>query len=584
MSVTAESVGNTAETRGVPALIARARGAAAVSYAAVFASYGVLVLVMWVPFGTRNGMPYETAFPYASETTSWFDGFFYRADDLRPYTSVFYHLSYLISEATGHTGSFLAYQLVYAGLWFGRGVLVFLILAALFNRTSLIAYLGGALTIAHASDEALNWVGQMNQFGMIFWLLLSLWLFVRSLLSSSVGRSLAWMAGALVAARLCLWSYESPLFIMILVPAALLVFRRDLRTRRNLAFTGLYYVVPVYYVTQALERYLGGASSYQSTVVRDDISVGQLLGDLAFNVRTSVSFWNWGEHLPPVDVRNAAILGAIALAGVVLGGLLVCRPDEATRSERPRSLLVLAGLGALILLASFPAYLILTSSRQIWRTQFLSGVGFAVLLAALITVSAGLLRERRRRLLAALLGGGVVAFFGAGASYRAAHFHHGVWVRHKDAIEHVLEVAPRVEPNAVIAYTGVPAKADPFGDTMWFDLALRLAYPHTPVAGVYFRNGGRPAPGQALALRRGYWESTGKGFPPLLRHVPLDHTLFIAYGRRGSHLQKRVPPFLASGAAAEGYEPQSVIVRDRPDVRAVRRYGRIDTPEETDGR
>jgi hypothetical protein len=579
MRVTAERVGDPAENRGVTAFIARARAAPALSYAAVFASYGVLVLVMWVPFARRNGMPYETGFPYRSETTSWFDGFFFPSDDLRPYTSVFYHLSYLIGEVTGHVGSFLPYQMVYAGLWFERGVLVFLILAAFLGRSSVIAYLGGALTLVHASDHALNWVGQMNQFGMIFWLLLSIWLFARSLLSSSPARSIPWLVGALLTARLCLWSYESPLFIMILVPAFLLAVRRDLRTRRHFVLTGVYYLVPLYYVARALERYLGEASSYQSTVVRDDVSVGQLLSDLVFNVKTSVSFWNWGEKLPPVDGRIALLLGVLAFAGVVLGGLVVCRSAAQPRPERRGTLLVLAGLGAILLLASFPAYLILTSSRDVWRTQFLSGIGFAILLASLIAVAAGLLRRRRARLLVALLGAGVVAFFGARASYSLAHFHSGVWVRHKNAIEDVLEVAPRVKPNTVIVYTGVPATADPFIDTMWFDMALRLAYPHVPVDGVYFRRGGKAAPGAALKLRGGYWERTGIGFQPMLRHVPLNQTLFIAYGLHGSRLQHKVPSFLPSAASSADYEPRSVISLLRPDVRAMRRYGPIDTPE-----
>ena len=31
----------------------------------------------------------------------------------------------------------------------------------------------GALVVVHASDGALQWVGQMNQFGFIFWMLLA---------------------------------------------------------------------------------------------------------------------------------------------------------------------------------------------------------------------------------------------------------------------------------------------------------------------------------------------------------------------------------------------------------------------------
>jgi hypothetical protein len=119
---------------------------------------------------------------------------------------------------------------------------------------------------------------------------------------------------------------------------------------------------------------------------------------------------------------------------------------------------------------------------------------------------------------------------------------------------------------------------------MWFDVALRLAYPHTPVSGIYYRQGGATPPGQGLALRRGYWEQTGVGFPPLLQHVPLEHTLFIAYSTRDGHKLDRVPSFLASAASPARYMPSSVIDGRPPDKRALRRYGPLDPPEETNAR
>jgi hypothetical protein len=38
----------------------------------------------------------------------------------------------------------------------------------------------GALVIVHSSDGALQWVGQMNQFGFIFWMLLAFYLLTRA--------------------------------------------------------------------------------------------------------------------------------------------------------------------------------------------------------------------------------------------------------------------------------------------------------------------------------------------------------------------------------------------------------------------
>jgi hypothetical protein len=70
---------------------------------------------------------------------------------------------------------------VYALLWWGRGFLFFLLFSRLIPQYFLFNYLVGSLIIVHASDQALNWVGQLNQFGMIFWMLLAFYMLVRSL-------------------------------------------------------------------------------------------------------------------------------------------------------------------------------------------------------------------------------------------------------------------------------------------------------------------------------------------------------------------------------------------------------------------
>ena len=43
----------------------------------------------------------------------------------------------------------------------------------------------GALVVVHASDGALQWVGQMNQFGFIFWMLLALYVLTFAVDASS---------------------------------------------------------------------------------------------------------------------------------------------------------------------------------------------------------------------------------------------------------------------------------------------------------------------------------------------------------------------------------------------------------------
>ena len=439
----------------------------------------------------------------------------------------------------------------------------------------MLAYLAGVLVLVHASDGALNWVGQMNQFGMIFWLLLSVYFLVLAVTVDSPRWAGVWCVASIIGVRLCLWSYESALGLVLLAPVIVLLARRGSLSRLRVAYALAYYVLPVYYIVLSVQRYTDdGTSTYQETVTRSDLEAGQMLSDLGFNVRASLEFWNWGDSPPSTGIAPA-LVGATAAAIVIIGGILV-RRRQSERDVLPerRDLFVVAVTGMLLLIGSFPAYLILTSSRSLWRTQFLSGIGFGLATAAVIGLAATVVHRRRLRLGAALTLTAVVAYFGAAASYGVARFHYQIWDRHRDAVAQVLEVAPRIKPGTLIVYTGVPRAADPFGDTYWFDLALKLAYPQVPVAGEYFRDSSTPAPGANLRYDDGRWIENGAGAPPMRDDATLADTVFIAYGRRHSRLLARLPAaFEVHGKTSAHYDPRSLIEPGPPDDRALRRYG-----------
>ena len=208
-------------------------------------AYALLVAILWSPFGTRSGMTYETTLVYLSESQSFLDGFFY-SDPLRRFSQLFYQVGYQLSNALGIDGSFLGNQIVYAALWWARGFLVFLILRRLFPHLPLLAYGAGALVLVHAADRALNWVGQLNQFGVIFWMLLAVYLLVVALQQNRPLRTALFAVGAATATYLCLWSYESPLFILLLVPLLLLPLLG--LSWRTAAVVVAFYVVPFIFV------------------------------------------------------------------------------------------------------------------------------------------------------------------------------------------------------------------------------------------------------------------------------------------------------------------------------------------------
>ena len=150
----------------------------------------------------------------------------------------------------------------------------------------------------HASDGALQWVGQLNQFGFIFWMLLALYMLVVALDSDL--RMRAWAVLLMLACQyMSLWSYESGLFIMLALPIAVVAARRPM-TRSGLAICAVWYALPVVYTLMGtLDRYLRSTgTTYQEGILRRDWSVGALAADYWFNMVASVSFWSWCESAP----------------------------------------------------------------------------------------------------------------------------------------------------------------------------------------------------------------------------------------------------------------------------------------------
>jgi hypothetical protein len=568
--------------RRAPAVPAVADGIRSVGPVAIL--YVGLVLLLWLPFGPRDGMGYETSFPYTSETSSFWHGFLYTADPLRIYTNFFYNLGYHLSAWIGESGSFVGFQIVYAALWWGRGVLVYLIMRILFPRHQVLAALTGLLVLVQASDHALNWVGQMNQFGTIFWMVLAFYALVRALNTpSSVGVAIAAILAALFA-YMSLWSYESPLFMILAFPVIVLALRFGW-SRRTLLISAVFYVPPLVYAWDNLRRYTSSGSSalYQESVERSSFGVGALLHDLWFNVWSALKFTAWGSQMPAVTAGTERIFlgfgGAIvAASGVAVVGYGALRRGEPIVPER-RPLLVALAAGLILLVLSFPAYLVLADADSLWRTQFLAGIGAALVLVAVAGLLA--LRARRRTLQLAVLAvtAGLVSYFGVYASFTMASFHYSNWQRTRTAMAEVVGFVPRLKPDSLVVLTGVPkGSGDPFGDNMWFDMSLRLAYPHDPVVGIYYYSDGTPAPHENMVLQSQQWSFNGTGFPTLLTSVPVANTVVIQYSASGlGHVEAQIPRFLSHQDPwlAATYDPLARIEAGPAPALVRRRYGPI---------
>lgn len=544
-------------------------------------SYGLLVCTMWGWYAKNNGLPYETTFIWWSETKGS-TAFFYVDDKLRIFTSLFYHLAYLLGEWFHVSGSFAPYQAIYALLWMGRGIVVFLILWRLTGGAMTFCYMAGALTIAHASDTTLNWVGQLNQFGFIFWTLAAFYLLVAALQCDSGMFAKRWIyaLASSLCAGLSLFSYESPLPMILAYPILLFIlfFKAN---KRKLILAGIYYMAPVVYLSMSVWRYLNNpsASAYQLSVLRQDYSPNVLLSDWGLNIATSLKFWTWMTWLDVVVSNNVTFISVtVAILAFLAGGAILMYLSNGKQARLSLNLSIkLSILGLSLLCLSFPAYLLLSNSTlPNWRTQLLAGPGTAICFASVIGVTTGLVGRRWLSNLGMALLGGIVIAYGVHGSLKAGSFHRAVWEKHRVLMAQVLEVAPQIMPGTIVVFTNVSRKDDGFGDNMWFDVALRLAYPTVPVTGIYYFDDYGIPPGSPLRLVSGEWRQTGVGFPTLLTHADISETIIIESNPNGlPRLLEEMPEALGNAGIGQFYRPRSRIVGLVPSEIALRRYGPI---------
>jgi len=540
-------------------------------------AYAAMILIMWGAFNPHSGLPYETGFPYGSENTTWQEGFLYRPDPLRIHTNTFYQLSYLIGEALGVGGSYVPFQAVYAVLWWARGLLVFLILLRFLPECLSVCYAAGALVVTHASDGALQWVGQLNQFGFIFWMLLGFYFL--TLAYEIKDRDLAGLltVTACFFEYMSLWSYESQILLLLVFP--LVLFFHPHRDWRKLAtLSGAWYSVPAVYLALTVHKYAHTAHTYQQSVMRTNWGLGSLMSDWSFNIVASLDFWHWTRGGWRVPEGPPIMLSLLAALVFVAGGFAVSH--QASRSGTlglrladTRNTWVLLAVGFVLLVLSFPVYLLLDSVRGLWRTQFLSGIGAGLVFTALLALLSQPIRHPLPRKIVFLALGGTIVFFGSLSAIQKGAFHRWIWERHRTAVAEILRIAPSVKPDTVIVLANVPKNDDPFGHNMWLDLALRLAYPHIRVAGIYFYTDGTPGPGDHFKAEGDRWKWDGKGLRPTVVDTAISDTVIVDFDPSGhGTLAKIMPSFVCEGDCAAGLYNPATVITGPISPRTVRRY------------
>ena len=542
-------------------------------------AYFLILLFIWGPFATSSGMGWETYYTIVSETATSWRNFLYTPDPLRVYAAFFYELAYRFGDLVGIRGSFVAYQIVYAVLWWARSFLGFVLIRKLAPNSAILPFSIGALMMLHGPDLLIGWLGQMHQLGYLLWLLIALLLLTIAMESRAM-KAAPCILVALLFEYLCLWTYEGPLFIILAAPVAIVFVLKRKLDRIALTIGGLWYVPALIYLWLTYVSYRRhGGNAYQMSLLRKSFSPGDILSDWFFNLRYSVVPWEWRKipgNLTPAEM--SALAAGVAI--VVLAAAFFVWQHHEGQQEKLRDWRVwrLLVAGLVLLALSFPAQLLLASNRDPRRTQLLSAIAASIVQGSAICLIAGLIRSRVWRAMAALSLIMPVIWLGACRILERQAQQRAEWNVSLTAMRSLLQAVPRIKPSTVVVMTNVPRSPDPFSAfDFWFNNALRLAYPRTEVAGIYYYEGDLPEPTNNLRLADNHWEFTGESVAPLITRAEIGQTLVLKFQRFGPpEVLKEIPPFVClRGCNPQGYHPTTRIMPGPPAPEPLRRYGPI---------
>jgi hypothetical protein len=485
-----------------------------------------VVLGLWGVYGLGNGFGYETGLIAPSEDNPGLTSFLY-PDPLRKFTSLFYHLSYVIGDQFGVRGSYVPYQIVYAALWIGRGVLTFAVVRALLPDRPALALLSGLFATLHSGDLALNWVGQLNQMGFVFWTLCSCLLLLYGTNAKSLAESSLWAGFAALCGYLALWSYESPLTVLAAFPFAIMIIRRP-RSWPSFFTAGAIFSIPViWYAALNIHRYVvsSGAGSYQAGVLRKDWSPLSIASDLALHLQNAVGFWSWPHvgfsHINAIDY-GLGLAGAVAGIVIGLSAAFAAERRVADHFRRGWTLLRFGLVSLGLLFLSYLVPLVLTGNRSLFRTEFLPTFAAGCLFAVALYTLLGSIPQRLR-IATASIGMLVFATFAVQCGVNSGRSQRTAWERFRGPIASILTQVPDIQNGTALVLRDVPLDPEPFfHNNMWFDLGIRLAYPNKVVAGVYFSDDGAPARGQTIKFDQGKPGVVSEHYPTRFQQNPKE--------------------------------------------------------------
>ena len=372
----------TAPERAAPAAALAARFRPP-HWATAALSLAALTAILWLPFGLNvMGIREEwITRAFFADSTEWGGAELVTRPGVVPMIAAAHYLT---------PDSFVAYNLLHAAFFFGKGFLLYLLLRRLLPLGAVIALLAAALFIVYPADAGLMTLRATHIHGAVFFYLLALYLLLRYWdRPRPLTLALMWLALGISAS-----AYEAGYALIAASPLLLLWLEKRL-SRRVVRVALLWYLPPLLALANLAYQMSAQPLSIQNRVLEAGIAAGgrdgtSFLGEIVSGValafeRHFLLGWQQAASLIGQN-RLYAALGGAAAALLFIAALLL-RPPSSRETARPigwfgRWAGLLVAVGIIVVFLGIVVYLPTTRRYVDWRVYYYSSAGAALAVSA----------------------------------------------------------------------------------------------------------------------------------------------------------------------------------------------------------
>ncbi|MFI5294011.1 MAG: hypothetical protein ACHQ0Y_03200 [Thermodesulfovibrionales bacterium] len=534
-------------------------------WAVIIGIYGMLTVLVWGLFAPDRGMwQDELLVLYLVQVHSDSPVAQLISPGVTP-TRLLENVPYTLSHWSGSL--ILSLQLLYGINWFITGILAYLLLRRLFPQQSLLAYLGGGLTLTATSDFLTNSIVPMHiAFSATFYFLSLL-----CLIRWWQGNRWPWLILSGIALSCSVWTYDAAFASVLLTPLLLLALDNFRISKRLLKLTAFWYAVLAPYLIVFI-LFLMSPQSYAAVSLRPLPLKGKVFNALVMFMHNFTP-WNWAigrrQWFPaPPSILSFSFKFLIALFGAIVFGVVAAwlwrRQSETKERSRKdgRRMAVVFIICLLMALCSNAIYSSVQFSEVFYRTHWVSRV-WASMAVALLTYWLGRSVLKSRQYTSLVLPTLFIALGIYGGLERQDYFL-GYWRQHQSELRSIVEQIPGLKPDARLILF-VPPQSSYLATTANYLAKSWMSYLYEDpslFSRVFVWSEGRKTD---CTIRDDIFICKGEENEDVL--LPIAKSILLKYSPKENRylLQPKLPRALIQGVVGEtlGYNPLSQIV-NRP--------------------